>query len=259
MPIDSDNKEEKKESSKTSKSLSVKSKKIIVIAVVASLILVVVSLIFLNKDKETQEPTTNKTVQENNPETNTNSSKGEDKENSSEKSSEDESKPWLSSGSDEPSQEDLEKEQEKKLEEIKDSKRDPNGLKPGLKDLTQDTIKENTSSISKDTFSTDLNGKTISDKYKINDIKTTVDFVSYVKKRATTGKGVELYWLDGEYHGQKVKIQVPLKIFKEMGDVGVVPVDVEITTVDMGDDQVHEVATYFSVRPDYKEAIERNR
>jgi hypothetical protein len=126
----------------------------------------------------------------------------------------------------------------------------------GIKDISGDTVKKNDTEVSKDTFVMDLNGNTVAEKFEVKGIHTVTDFVSYKKKRSVTGKGIELYWLEAIYKGQPAKIQVPFSIFKEMDPTGITVVDVEVVELDTGDGILHEVATNFIVRPDYKEKLQ---
>src|SRR5690606_6135627 len=99
----------------------------------------------------------------------------------------------------------------------------------------------------------------VDEKFVIDQIYTTIDFVSYTKKRAVTGDGIELYWLDAEYKGKPAKIQVSFKIFKELDPVGVTVVDVEVTKAKGKDNKLHDIVTGFTVRPDYKQILEKNK
>lgn len=130
------------------------------------------------------------------------------------------------------------------------------GVVPGIKDISGDNVKQNTSAVEKDSFVKDLDGNAVAEKYEIDNIYTTADFISYKKKRAVTDDGVELYWLDSTYRGKKAKVQVSFSVFKELDPEGVVAVDVEITRVKTGTDTIQEIATGFTVRPDYKEVIQ---
>lgn len=128
----------------------------------------------------------------------------------------------------------------------------------GIKDISGDTVKSNDTKVSPDTFVKDLKGASVSANYDIKSIGSVVDFISYKKKRAITGKGVELYWLEANYKGVPAKVQVSFAIFKELDEQGITVVDVEIVELDTGDGEVHQIATNFTVRPDYKEILEKN-
>lgn len=67
--------------------------------------------------------------------------------------------------------------------------------------------------------------------YDIDNIRYVEDYVTYTKYRTTTAPGVELYWLDGTYQGKRVIIPTSLGVFQNLTPSGVVPVDVEITTL----------------------------
>lgn len=144
---------------------------------------------------------------------------------------------------------------------IGDVVQDTKGITPGITDIEQNTVNVNNTKITPDTFTKDLNSKPIAEEYKIDSIYTTIDFISYTKKRATSDDGIELYWLDAEYKGKKAKVQVPFSIFKELDPVGVTVVEVEVVRVDTGDysKPLPEVVTGFTVRPDYKRILEQNK
>lgn len=129
----------------------------------------------------------------------------------------------------------------------------------GIKDISGDTVKKNTAPVVPEKFVKDLKGKPVAENYDIANIKTVIDFISYKKNRAVTGEGVELYWLDATYKGKPAKVQVPLSIFKELDEVGVTVVDVEIAEVYDGNNNYQEIATSFSVNPSYKEVLEQNK
>jgi hypothetical protein len=137
----------------------------------------------------------------------------------------------------------------------------PNDLViPGIVDISEDTVKQNTTPVTSDNFVKDLNSLPVDEFYEIEEIYTTIDFISYEKKRAVTDDGVELYWLEATYKGKKAKIQVPFKVFKELDKVGSTVVDVEVVRVRTGTPGViQEIVTSFSVNPDYKKILEQSR
>lgn len=77
----------------------------------------------------------------------------------------------------------------------------------------------------------DLYGLTTRVDYVVEKISNVADFVSYEKHRGTWGGGLELYWLDAEYKGQHYVVQVPFEYYKELDDVGIVPVKMEVLTI----------------------------
>jgi hypothetical protein len=131
-------------------------------------------------------------------------------------------------------------------------------ITPGITDISGDTVNQNTTPISEDSFTKDLNGLDVRVDYNIAGIVSVVDFVSYTKKRSSTAEGIELYWLDAEYKGKKAKIQVPFRIFKELDPVGVTVVDVEVTQILQKDNTISEIATGFTVRSDYKQILQNS-
>lgn len=133
---------------------------------------------------------------------------------------------------------------------------DDSGFSVGITDVSGDTVKQNTSKIVSDTFTTDLNGKPVDEFYEIGSINSVIDFISYTKKRASLDSGVELYWLEGDYKGKKIKLQVPFKIFKELDTKGSTVVDVEVVTVYNKDGQESKIVTSMSVNPEYKKILQ---
>lgn len=112
--------------------------------------------------------------------------------------------------------------------------------------------KTNTTAITSDTFSTkDLTGKDVPENYVVKAITSVVEFIPYTKHRATTGSGVELYWLEGEFRGEPCKFTVSYSIFKELPDSGAVPCNVEI--VQTTDEAL--IATHFQFSVDAYEKL----
>lgn len=127
----------------------------------------------------------------------------------------------------------------------------------GIQDATGDTVKVNNTPVSNNTFVKDLKGNSIGQNYDVSNISVVVDFISYKKRRAVTGKGVEIYWLDAMYKGSPARVQVPLSIFKELDAEGITMADVEVVTIPSSDGgPAHQIATYFNVRPDYKKLLD---
>lgn len=262
MPIGEDAKpKEQKENSKETKETALnkeksKSSKNVIIMCAAVAVVVVGLVMAVNKFSKSDSPSTTPTLGDALNQTLNGGTQSVDSSKGSEENTDIAStdRPWLDPNYSEP-------EENKVSPEDEDTGlvRDPNDVKPGMQDLSKDSVKVNDTPIEPDTFTKDLNGKVVAENYDIRRIYTTVDFVSYTKKRATTGQGVELYWLDASYKGQKAKISVPFSIFKEMDETGVVPVDVEIVVIDAKDDKVHEIATSFTVRQDYKEILDDAR
>lgn len=108
---------------------------------------------------------------------------------------------------------------------------------------------------SSDNILKDLNGNTISPNYNVTLSETVTDFITYTKYRATTGDGIEFYWLDAVYKNQPCKVQVPYSIYSKLDDQGITVVDAEVLTLDNGS----QVVTYMSVRKDAKDLLDKNR
>ncbi len=99
----------------------------------------------------------------------------------------------------------------------------------GIQDFTQDTNMTSDSPLSNpDGYVEDIYGLTTRVEYEVSAIQEAVDFVNYTKHRGTWGGGVELYWLDCTYKGNRYVIQVPFKYYKELDDTGIVPVKMEV-------------------------------
>ena len=106
----------------------------------------------------------------------------------------------------------------------------PEGV--GTQDFTQNTTMTNSDVLTNpDQYTQDIYGLTTRVDYTVNRISNVADFVSYTKHRGTWGGGLELYWLEAEYHGSKYVIQVPFEYYKELDDTGIVPVKMEVLTI----------------------------
>jgi len=102
----------------------------------------------------------------------------------------------------------------------------------GIQDFTGDTnmtTSNNVDDIDEDLE--DLFGLSLRVDYTVSKIETITDFVNYEKKRGTWGGGLEVYYLDATYHGNKYFIQVPYKYYKELEDTGIVPVSMEVLRI----------------------------
>lgn len=112
---------------------------------------------------------------------------------------------------------------------------DPNAipsLPVGMQDFTGDTTMESSSTPEDPAnFTKDINGLTTQVNYTVDRIYDAADFVSYEKHRGTWNAGLELYWLEAEYRGKKYTIQVPFKYYKELDDIGIIPVKMEVLSI----------------------------
>lgn len=105
-------------------------------------------------------------------------------------------------------------------------------LPVGTQDFTGDTnMTSTTSPEDGDNFLQDINGLTTQVNYTVDRIYDAADFVSYTKHRGTWNAGLELYWLEATYKEKKYVIQVPFKYYKELDDVGIVPVKMEVLSI----------------------------
>lgn len=106
----------------------------------------------------------------------------------------------------------------------------PDGL--GTQDFTQNTTMQNGNILTNpDEYVEDLYGLTTRVDYTVDRISFIADFVSYEKHRGTWGGGLELYWLDATYKGNKYVVQVPFQYYKELDDTGIVPVKMEVLSI----------------------------
>ena len=97
-------------------------------------------------------------------------------------------------------------------------------------------------------FVKNLEGEDVKVDYTVSRIDTKDDFVNYKKYRTVTGTGVELYWLDVVYKERSYTITVPFKVYKELDDVGIVPVTMEVLVLTDNS----EIISYMEVNTDYK-------
>lgn len=143
---------------------------------------------------------------------------------------------------------------EQQLEEQNKTSSSSDEVSTGIPNLYGDGKEENTSALtSEDLILKDLNGNTISPNYVIKEQKTVTDYINYVKYRATTGNGMEFYWLEAVYKKQPCKVQVPYSIYSKLDSEGITVVDAEILVLEDGS----EIVSYMSVRKDAKSLLEQ--
>lgn len=94
------------------------------------------------------------------------------------------------------------------------------------------TMKQDSPLVNPEEYLTDVFGLTMQVNYTVKEISEIADFVSYEKHRGTWGGGLELHWLDVEYKGSQYVIQVPFKYYKELEDSGIIPVKMEVLSVE---------------------------
>lgn len=108
----------------------------------------------------------------------------------------------------------------------------PDDLNVGTQDFRQNTTMDSDTALTDpDNFIKDLYGLSLQTNFTVSKIQDATDFVDYTKRRGTWGGGLELYYLDAEYRGNKYVIQVPFKYYKELDDTGIVPVKMEVLRV----------------------------
>ena len=101
----------------------------------------------------------------------------------------------------------------------------------------------------------DLNGNTVATNYKVISSEEVTDYINYKKFRASTGNGLEFYWLEAEYKGQPYKVQVPFSIYSQLDESGITVVDMEVLTLEDN----AKMITYMSVRENAKSLLESDR
>lgn len=108
----------------------------------------------------------------------------------------------------------------------------PDDINVGTQNFLDNTTMDSNSPLTDpDNYIKDLYGLSTQVNYTVSKISTATDFVSYTKYRGTWGGGLELYYLDAEYKGNHYVIQVPFQYYKELDDVGIVPVKMEVLRV----------------------------
>lgn len=125
----------------------------------------------------------------------------------------------------------------------------------GTQDFTQDTNWSVSDELTNpDEFTKDLYNLTLNVDYTVSEISNVSDFVSYEKHRGTWGSGLELYWLDVDYKGRKYVIQVPFDYYKELDEIGIVPVKMEVLEIEQGVDTLY-VISYMCLDEDTLKAV----
>ena len=124
-----------------------------------------------------------------------------------------------------------------------------NSATAGLPNFNTNTNMKSDSPVSDySEFVKNLEGEDVKVDYAVSRIDTKDDFVNYKKYRTVTGTGVELYWLDVVYKERSYTITVPFKVYKELDDVGIVPVTMEVLVLTDNS----EIISYMEVNTDYK-------
>lgn len=124
-----------------------------------------------------------------------------------------------------------------------------NSATAGLPNFNTNTNMKSDSPVSDySEFVKNLEGEYVKVDYTVSRIDTKDDFVNYKKYRTVTGTGVELYWLDVVYKERSYTITVPFKVYKELDDVGIVPVTMEVLVLTDNS----EIISYMEVNTDYK-------
>lgn len=127
----------------------------------------------------------------------------------------------------------------------------------GTQNFAEDTTMETDPVLTDaEEYTKDIYGLTTRIDYSVDKILDVTDFVEYEKHRGTWGGGLELYWLEASYKGAKYVVQVPFKYYKELDDEGIVPVKMEVLTIDGeadGDDRT--VISYMCLDEDTLESV----
>lgn len=139
-----------------------------------------------------------------------------------------------------------------KDEKPKEEKNYPTDVNPGVPDIQMGSnMTQNSDTSDPKDFLKDINGNKVPKKYDVARIERATDFIDYTKRRAVTGDGVELLWLDATYKGRKYEVQVPFEVYKELDSSGITVVDVEILHTRGGG----TIVSYMNVRKDYKQLL----
>lgn len=119
----------------------------------------------------------------------------------------------------------------------------------GTQDFTQNTTMESDSEMEDASeYTKDIYGLTTRVDYTVDKILNVTDFVEYEKHRGTWGGGLELYWLEATYKGAKYVVQVPFQYYKELDDIGIVPVKMEVLKITgEGDGDDRTVISYMGL------------
>lgn len=102
-----------------------------------------------------------------------------------------------------------------------------------------------------DKFTSDFEGNQVPLNYEVSSISFVNDMVNYEKFRATTGDGLELFWLDIIYKEKEYRAQVPYYIYVQLEDKGIIIVNMEVLTLSNGGTMI----TFMQVVSNYKELI----
>ena len=110
-----------------------------------------------------------------------------------------------------------------------------NAIDPGVADYSTSTQNTTTSRITDpDETLKDINGVDIKATYNVLSRDYVYDYVSYTAKRGVIDDGMEIYWLEADYHGKKYRLQVPFYYFKDFDEKGVCKVQVEVLNIEGG-------------------------
>lgn len=131
----------------------------------------------------------------------------------------------------------------------------------GIQDFTTNTTMTTDDVLGDgENVTSDLFGLTTRVDYTVGDMYYTTDFVNYTKRRATWGGGLEFYYLDCEYRGSKYMIQVPFKYYKELDDVGIVTVKMEVLRIKGAtEDDTRSVVSYMTLDEDVLRTVQKSK
>lgn len=102
-------------------------------------------------------------------------------------------------------------------------------------------------------FTDSFEGNTVPLNYSVKDVQFVNEMVNYERRRAITGQGIELFWLDILYKDREYRCQVPYYIYVQMEDKGITIVNMEVLTLE--DDST--IVSFMQVISNYKELIQR--
>lgn len=109
-----------------------------------------------------------------------------------------------------------------------------NAIDPGQIDYKDGSTTADPIVYSDEDFIKELNGLDVKAKYNVASREFVYDYVSYTSKRAIIDEGMEMYWLEAEYHNKKYRIQVPFYRYQVLGDDGICRVQMEVLTLEGG-------------------------
>ena len=132
-------------------------------------------------------------------------------------------------------------------ESIDEETEESNSMQIGLPEFTDEEGVTSAYVYSANDYIKDLNGSDIPAVYEVATRTYVRDFVNYEAKRAILDDGMEMYWLEITYKNKPYRCQVPFYIFKDLEVTGICVVEIELLTLDGGE----QIISYMQVIDDY--------